>query len=172
MNGDLEQAGDRWRLRFTRELAYPPERVWRAVTEPDHLDAWFPQRILGEWTAGAPLKFESRSGEFPSFDGEVLACEPPSLLEFRWGSDVIRFEIVPNPQGCTFVLTDTFAELGKAARDAAGWHVCLDFLEQHLQGAAPPWSSGEHWAQVHPGYVEKFGPDAATMGPPQGRGAS
>jgi uncharacterized protein YndB with AHSA1/START domain len=172
MNGDLEQAGDRWRLRFTRELAYPPEKVWRAVTEPDHLDAWFPQRILGDWAAGAPLKFESRSGEFPSFDGEVLACEPPTLLEFRWGSDVIRFEIVPDPRGCTFVLTDTFAELGKAARDAAGWHVCLDFLEQHLQGAAPLWSSGEHWMQVHPGYVEKFGPDAATMGPPEGRGAS
>ena len=167
MNGDLEQAGDRWRLRFTRELAYPPEKVWRAVTEPDHLDAWFPQRILGEWTAGAPLKFESRGGEFPSFDGEVLACEPPSLLEFRWGSDVIRFEIVPNPRGCTFVLSDTFAEQGKAARDAAGWHVCLDFLSHHLQGAAPPWSSGEHWSEVHPGYVEKFGPDAATMGPPE-----
>ena len=167
MNGDLEQAGDRWRLRFTRELAYPPEKVWRAVTEPDHLDAWFPQRIIGEWTAGAPLKFESRGGEFPSFDGEVLACEPPSLLEFRWGSDVIRFEIAPNPRGCTFVLSDTFAEQGKAARDAAGWHVCLDSLAHHLQGAAPPWSSGDHWSEVHPGYVAKFGPDAATMGPPE-----
>ena len=113
MNGDLEQAGDRWRLRFARDLAYPPEKVWRAVTEPAHLDAWFPQRILGEWAAGAPLTFESRSGEFPPFDGEVLACEPPSLLEFRWGSDVIRFEIVPNPRGCTFVLTDTFDETGQ-----------------------------------------------------------
>jgi hypothetical protein len=80
---------------------------------------------------------------------------------------VIRFEIVPNPQGCTFVLTDTFDELGKAARDAAGWHVCLDFLEHHLQGAASPWASGERWSQVHPRYVEKFGPDAATMGPPE-----
>jgi len=167
MNGDLEQAGDRWRLRFTRDLAYPPEKVWRAVTEPAHLDAWFPQRILGDWAAGAPLTFESRGGEFPAFDGEVLACEPPSLLEFRWGSDVLRFEIVPSPWGCTFVLTDTFGELGKAARDAAGWHVCLDFLQHHLQGAAPPWSSGHHWSEVHPGYVEKFGPDAATMGPPE-----
>jgi hypothetical protein len=80
---------------------------------------------------------------------------------------VIRFEIVPNPQGCTFVLTDTFDELGKAARDAAGWHVCLDFLCHHLQGAAPPWSPGDHWSKVHPGYVAKFGPGAATMGPPE-----
>jgi uncharacterized protein YndB with AHSA1/START domain len=172
MNGELGPVGDLgegragWRLRFTRDLAHPPEKVWCAVTEPGHLDAWFPQRTVGGWAVGAPLMFESPNGEFPSFDGEVLACEPPSLLEFRWGSDVIRFEIVPSPQGCTFVLTDTFAELGKAARDAAGWHTCLDFLEQQLSGAAPPWSSGQRWSEVHPGYVAKFGPEAATMGPP------
>ena len=97
----------------------------------------------------------------------MLACEPPSLLEFRWGSDVIRFEITPDPGGCTFVLTDTFGELGKAARDAAGWHVCLDLLACHLDGAAAPWPMGERWSEVHPGYVAKFGPEAATLGPPE-----
>jgi uncharacterized protein YndB with AHSA1/START domain len=170
MNGELERRGDRWRLRFTRELAYPAEKVWRAVTEPAHLDAWFPQRIVGEWRVGAPLKFESRGGEFPPFDGEVLACEPPSLLEFRWGTDVIRFEIVPNAEpatGCTFRLSDVFSELGKAARDAAGWHTCLDFLAHHLTGTAPGWTTGERWNEVHPGYVERFGPAAATLGPPE-----
>ena len=167
MNGDLEQAGDRWRLRFTRQLAHPPEKVWRAVTEPGHLDAWFPQRIVGDWTVGAPLTFESRAGEFPSFDGEVLAYEPPSLLEFRWGSDVLRIEITPESGGCTFVLTDTFGELGQAARDAAGWHVCLDFLACHLDGSAAPWPMGERWSAVHPGYVASFGPEAARLGPPE-----
>jgi uncharacterized protein YndB with AHSA1/START domain len=143
--------------------------VWRAVTEPEHLDAWFPQRIVGEWRAGAPLKFESRGGEHPAFDGEVLACDPPALLEFRWGPDVLRFEIVPNAEpatGCTFRLFDVFGELGKAARDAAGWHTCLDVLEHHLSGAAAPWTDRERWGEVHPGYVERFGPAAATLGPP------
>jgi uncharacterized protein YndB with AHSA1/START domain len=169
MNGELDQLGDRWRLRFTRELAHPAEKVWRAVTEPEHLDAWFPQRIVGEWRAGAPLKFESRGGEHPAFDGEVLACDPPSLLEFRWGPDVIRFEIMPHAEpatGCTFRLFDEFGELGKAARDAAGWHTCLDFLETHLSGTTAPWTSGERWREVHPGYVERLGPAAATLGPP------
>jgi uncharacterized protein YndB with AHSA1/START domain len=169
MNGELDRCGDRWRLRFTRELAQPAEKVWRAVTEPGHLDAWFPQRIVGEWRPGAPLTFESRDGEFPSFDGEVLACEPPSLLEFRWGTDVLRFEIIPNAEpatGCTFRLFDVFGELGKAARDAAGWHTCLDFLAHHLAGTAAPWATGERWGEVHPGYVERFGPAAATLGPP------
>ena len=169
MNGELDQLGDHWRLRFTRELAQPAEKVWRAVTEPEHLDAWFPQRVVGEWRAGAPLKFESRDGEAPEFDGEVLACQPPSLLEFRWGPDVLRFEIVPNAEpatGCTFRLSDVFGELGKAARDAAGWHTCIDFLAHDLTGTEAPWTSGERWGEVHPGYVERFGPDAATLGPP------
>jgi len=34
-------------------------------------------------------------------------------------------------------LTDTFDELGKAARDAAGWDTCLDFLEWDLAGVEP-----------------------------------
>jgi uncharacterized protein YndB with AHSA1/START domain len=164
--GDLEPAGDRWKLSFTRELAHPPEQVWRAVTEPAHLAAWFPQRVIGEWVAGAPLRFEAPAGEHPAFDGEVLACRPPSLLEFRWGTDVIRFEIVPHDGGCTFVLTDVFGELGQAARDAAGWHTCVDLLGHHLDGAAAPWAPRERWGEVHAGYVRKFGPDAATLGPP------
>src|SRR5207247_6173143 len=35
--GKLEDLGGRWRLRFTRELAHPQEKVWRAITEPKHM---------------------------------------------------------------------------------------------------------------------------------------
>jgi len=169
MDGDLEQDGDRWKLRFSRKLPHAQEKVWRAVTEPRHLEAWFPQRIVGEWRVGAPLTFEAKGGEHPAFAGEVLACDPPSLLEFRWGRDVIRFEIKPhdgNPPGCTFVLTDRFAELGKAARDGAGWHICLDYLGFYLDETAPPPSSREQWQKAHAGYVEKFGEAASAIGPP------
>ena len=52
MMGTLEHPDGRWRLRFTRALAHPPEKVWRAITEPEHLQAWFPQRITGDWVVG------------------------------------------------------------------------------------------------------------------------
>jgi uncharacterized protein YndB with AHSA1/START domain len=172
VNGELEQIGDRWRLRFRRQLHHSPETVWRAITEPEHLETWFPQRVVGEWTVGAPLRFEGVGGEFPPFDGEVIACECPSLLEFRWGTDLLRFEIVPDGSGCTLILTDTIEELGKAARDGAGWHACLDVLEHHLDGTPPPWTPGERWGQVHPVYVETFGPAASTIGPPDAVGAA
>jgi uncharacterized protein YndB with AHSA1/START domain len=168
VNGELEQKENRWRLRFDVQLAHPPEKVWRAITEADHLAAWFPQRIVGEWVVGAPLRFESRGGEFPPFDGEVLAFHPESALEFRWGTDTIRLEIAPNGAGCVLTLLDTIDDLGKAARDGAGWHVCLEALEHDLAGTERPGTVRDRWSDVHAGYVEKFGPEASIMGPPAG----
>lgn len=166
MKGTLEQAGSRWRLRFTRELDHPVPRVWEAVTEPGHLEAWFPQRITGDWVVGTPLTFSDPQGRGPEFDGEVLACEPPSLLEFSWGPDVIRLEIAARGEGSTLTLLDTFDELGKAARDAAGWHVCLEALARHLDGSGTP--PANLWREIHPGYVSSFGPEASATGVPAG----
>ena len=98
----------------------------------------------------------------------MLAYTPQSLLEFRWGTDVLRLELRAHASGCTLTLLDTFGELGKAARDAAGWHECLDLLESGLAGGPPSLEPGERWAEVHPRYVEAFGPEAATLGPPSG----
>ena len=71
------------------------------------------------------------------FEGEVLEVDAPTTLEFRWGTDVIRLELVPDGAGTTLTLLDTIDELGKAARDGAGWHTCLDQLEHHLDGTTP-----------------------------------
>ena len=94
----------------------------------------------------------------------MLACQPPSLLEFRWGTDVIRFEIMPHDGGCTFVLTDVFGELGKAARDAAGWHTCVDLLGHHLGGAAAPWASGRALGRGPPRLREEVRPGRGDDG--------
>ncbi|MDT4981705.1 MAG: hypothetical protein QOG07_3584 [Pseudonocardiales bacterium] len=169
MNGTLEQAGERWRLRFTRRLRHDPETVWRAITEPDQLKAWFPDHLSGDLVVGGRLTFSHDSASIPDFHGEVRAIESPLLLEFTWGTDLLRFEIEPNDDGCTLTLLDTFDEVGKAARDAAGWHVCLDQLALTLDGgAAPASSASQEWQNVHPGYVEAFGPDGSSIGPPEG----
>lgn len=165
-DGLLERAGDQWRLRFTRHLAHPPEKVWRALTEAEHLERWFPTTIEGERAAGASLRFSHQNAELPPFEGEMLTYEPPSLIEFRWGPDTLRFELRAAGDGTELTLVDTLEEVGKAARDGAGWHTCLDLLACHLDDDEPPWSSTERWSQVHPSYVKEFGPEAAAIGPP------
>jgi len=166
-DGELAAIGERWQLRFSRALPHPPEKVWRAITEPEHLAAWFPHRIVGERVAGAPLRFESHDDPSEAFDGEMLRFEPPKLVEFMWGEDVIRIELEPDGAHTVLTLLDTFSELGKASRDGAGWHECLDRLGVDLAGDDLDSCNGT-WAAVNPLYVEKFGPEASTVRPPEG----
>lgn len=159
----VEQVGTRWRLHFRRPLDHDAQRVWRALTEPDDLAAWFPDGIDGEWRVGARLTFGSE--QVGTFHGEVLRCEPPAVLEYTWGTDVLRWTIEPTDGGCVLSLEHTFAEQGKAARDGAGWHACLDALEARVDGRDAIDTSAV-WSVVHPGYVSDFGPDASSIGPP------
>jgi uncharacterized protein YndB with AHSA1/START domain len=165
--GTLARSGDEWTLTYTRHLPHAPDKVWRAISEPEHLAVWFPDRIEGEMRAGAPLRFVSDDHPEAAFDGEMLAYDPPKLMELRWGTDHLRIELSPEEDGTLLTFVDTFAELGKAARDGAGWHECLARLESDLAGgAAPAW--GATWAAIHPAYVEALGPEASSIGPPEG----
>jgi uncharacterized protein YndB with AHSA1/START domain len=168
MHGRLEELDGRWQVQFTRRLPHPAAKVWRALTEPEHLKAWFPTTVEGERAPGAPLRFAHRDGAAPPFDGEMITYEPPSVLEFRWGPDTLRFELQADADGTLLTLRDTLDELGKAARDAAGWHVCLDQLESHLAGDDEDRTDlREGWQPVHAWYVEHFSPEASTIGPPE-----
>jgi uncharacterized protein YndB with AHSA1/START domain len=164
--GVLERGAGEVTLRFVRRLPHPPGKVWRALTEQDHLAAWFPTTIEGERAAGSRLRFSFPGMQAPPFDGEMLAFDPPELMELMWGDERLRFELAPDGAGTLLTFTASFAELGKAARDGAGWHVCLDLLGYDLGGAKAPWARSDRWRVVHGEYVARFGPEAAIIGPP------
>jgi uncharacterized protein YndB with AHSA1/START domain len=160
--GTMTRDGTQCALTFTRDLAHPVEKVWRAVTEAEHTASWFPHTIIGEWKVGAPLQFSSEMG---SFDGRVIAVEPPRLLEFTWGDDRLRIELQPTAGGTRLLFIDTFDEVGKGARDGAGWHECLDRLVLVVDGGQlPRWNEG--WAALNARYQVSLGPEASTIGPP------
>jgi hypothetical protein len=96
----------------------------------------------------------------------MVVFEPPAVLELIWGDETLRFTLEPVDGGCVLTFLNTFDELGKAARDAAGWHTCLDLLGYELDGEPAPWTPPERWAEVHARYVEAFGAEAAAIGPP------
>jgi uncharacterized protein YndB with AHSA1/START domain len=97
-------------VRFDRRYPHPVERVWRAVTEPAELEHWFPCSVELDLREGGPMTFTFREHEMDPMPGRVTELDPPRR----------------------------FCSREQAARDAAGWHVCLDRLERLLAGAPVP----------------------------------
>ncbi len=164
--GRLERRDGQVLLTFTRRLPYPAPTVWRMLTEPEHLAAWFPTTIEGERAAGARLRFSFRDMEADPFDGEMLAFDPPSVMELRWGVDILRFVLEPRGAETVLVLSAALDEIGKTARDGAGWHSCLCLLAYEVAGRSAPLSASDHWKELRSTYADRFGPEASTIGPP------
>lgn len=143
--GELIREGDQIGLRYVRRLAHPRERVWRALTESDQLLAWLPCDIVGERREGAEVElpfwpdhvtaYGDRIDE-PLLHGKILTWRPPELFEWTWDTDFLRWELTEEGDGTVLTFTtwigDPSAE--DASGTAAGYHVCLDQLEDLLSG--------------------------------------
>ena len=157
--------GDRPAVRLARHLPDPPAVVWQAITEREQLRSWFPCDVAvagGRWEVGAPITFT-----FPpevmdlTLTGEVLAVDEPHALAFSWGEEVLRFELSAVDGGTDLVLIDELPA-GIAARNAAGWEVCLD----RLAGLEP---AADAWRPRFEAYAASFGPALGPQeGPPAG----
>jgi uncharacterized protein YndB with AHSA1/START domain len=154
-------------LRFERRLRHAPAKVWRAVTDPEEMRHWFPATVEAELRPGAPMRFV-----FPeeavvdgAWDGEVLEVDEPKVFMFRWNTDVLRIELIPDGDGCRLVFSQTLGggQIGflAAGRTAAGWDTCLDQLAAQLDGGTAP--ERTDWHTPMAGYIEKFGLGEGTV---------
>jgi uncharacterized protein YndB with AHSA1/START domain len=160
VHGTYETIDDRPALRFERRLNHPVERVWRAISDPEELKAWFPSAVSGEMAPGSELTFTFEQGEAPPMHGAVTEHDPPRVLAFDWGDDHLRFELEPAAGGTILRFTCLLDARDKAARDAAGWHFCLDRLEAALGGAAP---DDEAWRELYVEYERQGLPTGAPV---------
>lgn len=72
-------------IRLDVELEHPPERIWRALVEPDTLAGWF---FPNELNAVVGHRFSitpaGEAGFVEPIDAEVLEVDPPKRLAMRW----------------------------------------------------------------------------------------
>lgn len=153
----LQQVSDTATIRLERRLARPPQDVWCALTERAELAKWFPCDVLVErWEVGAPLRFVFTEDGF-ELSGVVLEVAEGHVLAFTWGEDRLRFELTATADGGTELVLHDELPRAWAARNAAGWDVCLARLT--ADDALPEW---KHRFDL---YVERF---AATAGAQEG----
>jgi len=105
----------------------------------------------------------------------VRTADRPTLLEYSWGDDLLRWELEPAGGGTRLTLRHTVADPGMLAGVAAGWHLCLVVAEHLLDGTPIPPIRGSAakdygWGELNEAYAKKLGvqpmraPDAAGEG--------
>jgi uncharacterized protein YndB with AHSA1/START domain len=165
VNAYAESTPGGWVLVVTRDLRHPPAAVWAALTEPEQLAAWAPFTAGGDLggTGEATLTMiDGVDGDRVDLPATVTRAEPPTLLEYTWGSDDLRWELAAAGAGTRLTLRHRVGSREDVARAAAGWHLCFDVLDRLLAGDPVPPIRGqdalEHgWTALHDRYAAQLG---------------
>ena len=166
MNGTYLELDGRPALRFERSIPHSVERVWRAITEPGEMGQWFPAAVEYEPRVGAAMRFEFDDPDAPTTEGQVTELDPPRLFAFDWGGELLRFELEPAGDGCRLSFTHFLSERIQAARDAAGWELCLTEMDRLLAGEdaeAPGIGVTPEWRALYDKYVAAGVPSGAEV---------
>jgi uncharacterized protein YndB with AHSA1/START domain len=63
-----------------REVPFPPERIWRALTQPHLIEEWL---MKNDFEPVVDHRFSFRA-DWGSVDCQVLAVEPNRTLSYTW----------------------------------------------------------------------------------------
>ncbi len=64
-----------------RDISHPPEKVWRALTQPHLIEEWL---MKNDFKATVGHRFNLRGDWGGVLDCEVLAIEPEKKLSYTW----------------------------------------------------------------------------------------
>lgn len=133
-------AGETRSVVVEREFTFPPERLWRALTQPHLIEEWL---MKNDFEPVVGHRFNLRGEWGGVLNCEVLAVEPHKTLSYRWDfahedaafdmKSVVTFTLTPTPAGAHLRMEqsgfrpDQRQAFGGAQ---AGWPKFLEKLEQ------------------------------------------
>ena len=125
-----------------RELACPPEKLWRALTQPHLIEEWL---MKNDFKASGGHRFNLRGDWGGVLDCEVLTVEPNKTLSYTWNfshdeaaydlRSVVTFTLAPTGTGTRLRMEQSgFRPDQKQAYGGAnhGWQQFFAKLEQVL----------------------------------------
>jgi len=118
-----------------QDFPHPPEKIWRALTQPHLLEEWLMKTDFAP-VVGRAFRF---SAEWGAVGGKVLDAEPHRSLSYTWGDDhlksIVTWTLTPTGTGTRLRLEQTGfrADQPRYFQGAkAGWPRFLANLEQVL----------------------------------------
>lgn len=118
-----------------REIPHPPEKIWRALTQPHLIEEWLMKNDL-EPVVGH--RFGLRA-DWGAIDCQVLSVEPRKTLSYTWENDglksVVTWTLTPSSTGtCLRMEQSGFRQDQRQAYQGAkgGWPRFFAALEQLL----------------------------------------
>lgn len=128
-----------------REFAHPPEKLWRALTQPHLIEAWL---MKNDFAPAVGHKFNLRGDWGGVLDCEVLTVEPNRTLAYTWNfahedpaydlRSVVTFTLTPTGAGTLLRMEQAgFRPEQKQATGGArvGWTQFLGKLDEVLAQA-------------------------------------
>lgn len=125
-----------------REIPFPPEKLWRALTQPHLIEEWL---MKNDFNAAVGHRFKLRGEWGGVLDCEVLAIEPNRMLSYTWNfahddpafdmKSVVTFTLTPTSTGTHLRVEQAgFRPDQKQAYGGAkaGWRQFLEKLDQVL----------------------------------------
>ena len=129
-----------------REIGHPPEKIWRALTQPHLIEEWL---MKNDFKPVIGHHFELRGEWGGVLDCEVLAVEPHKTLSYTWNfahddaaydlRSVVTFTLTPSRMGTHLRMEQSgFRPNQKQAYGGAkvGWQQFFAKLEQIVARAA------------------------------------
>jgi uncharacterized protein YndB with AHSA1/START domain len=162
-DGTVERTDNgRYVISFERHLAHPVERVWKALTTPEELIAWWGDAEV-DLTEGGRFKLRwlntDEAGNSMVMQATIVKLVPERLLVLD--GDVhgrLRWELTPEGDGTHLSFrSTTWLEPEFLTKVPAGWHFHLDALERHLEGGETDLVEITEWEPIHGAYVAALG---------------
>ena len=135
-----EAAAETLSVVIEREVAFPPERIWRALTQPHLIEEWL---MKSDFKPVVGHRFNMRRKPKPDFDVvvdcEVLEIEPQRTLAYTWKAfdidGVVTWTLTPTPGGTHLRMEQSaFGQTrsGLGRRQGWTWPKAFEELEQVL----------------------------------------
>jgi uncharacterized protein YndB with AHSA1/START domain len=118
-----------------REVPYPPEKIWRALTQPHLLEEWL---MKNDFKPEVDHRFNF-TADWGSVNCQVVAVEPNKILSYSWGAfgvgTFVTWTLTPTSTGTHLRMEHTGfrPDQQKAYHGAQfGWKKFLGALEEVL----------------------------------------